>query len=123
MSDLLIALAEMIAKAAAAKKTQRTSAVVPPPLSRAGAKPQAALGRQKIVAKQVRRQVAPQAKAVAPQTRRTEALKTSAAPATATHARDVSPDITQFLRPKALRSQFILTEIFQPPVALRPERF
>jgi len=34
-----------------------------------------------------------------------------------------APAISRWLTPKTLRSQFILTEVFQPPVALRPERF
>jgi hypothetical protein len=40
------------------------------------------------------------------------------APQTAT-----APAISRWLKPNTLRQQFILTEIFQPPLAMRQERF
>ena len=33
-----------------------------------------------------------------------------------------APTIRRWLKPQTLRAQFVLTEIFQPALALRPER-
>jgi hypothetical protein len=49
----------------------------------------------------------PAAKPQAPQTRQTA----------------TAPAISRWLKPGTLRQQFILTEIFQPPLAMREERF
>ena len=138
MSDLLIALVEMIAKAAKSQNASSQRRVMeskarPANAARAqtpiGAKPQAGgrtpLARRPVAgAPKPRPSAPPPAKKTAPApTGRNLALATPAVVQTATHDRRVSTGIIKFLRPTALRSQYIMTEIFQAPVALRPERF
>jgi hypothetical protein len=53
------------------------------------------------------------------------AQRTTPAPAprrTARLASATAPAVAQWMRPETLRSQFILTEILKPPLALRPPR-